>query len=441
MSDLGRREVMRLRRLAGASLAVLALAGAAHAGREFPQPFDVGVRYSDVLHVDASAPPGGDGSAGAPFRAIHSALSKARPGTRVEIAAGQYGPIGTVSELRGTAQAPIGIAGSGSVVIDGAGDGVALRLVDPRYVILEGLTIRNSAPHGINIDDGGTYASPAEHVVLRNITFSQIGDGGNNDCLKMSGVDDFYIENSRFTGCNKGEAIDMVGCHRGVVAANVFADMPGSAVQTKGGSSDVLIHGNRFARIGERAINAGGSTGAPHFRPLNAPHEAERIQAIANIIESSGSAPVVFSGCDSCVFANNTVIDPGDYVARIVEENRSRAPGGNGHFINNIIVFQASGRRSFVDIGPGAMPATYTFASNLWYAEDPSFFVAPAFLNGLPAGSGGFVRQDPLLDRDRRPLAGSPALGAGRPVPGGIARDFDRQEYDSAPAIGAFAKQ
>ena len=87
------------------------------------------------------------------------------------------------------------------------------------------------------------------------------------------------------------------------------------------------------------------------------------------------------------------------------------------------------------------MPATYTFASNLWYAEDPSFFVAPAFLNGLPAGSGGFVRQDPLLDRDRRPLAGSPALGAGRPVPGGIARDFDRQEYDSAPAIGAFAKQ
>jgi len=58
----------------------------------------------------------------------------------------------------------------------------------------------------MNIDDGGSYDSPASHVVLRNVSFERIGDGGNNDCLKLSGVDHFHVERSRFTGCNEGEA-------------------------------------------------------------------------------------------------------------------------------------------------------------------------------------------------------------------------------------------
>jgi hypothetical protein len=53
----------------------------------------------------------------------------------------------------------------------------------------------------MNIDDGGSYDSPASYVVLRNVSFERIGDGGNNDCLKLSGVDHFHVERSRFTGC------------------------------------------------------------------------------------------------------------------------------------------------------------------------------------------------------------------------------------------------
>ena len=420
-------------------LATAATPAQASADAGFPQPFDAGIRYDRESYVDASARLGGDGSKSTPFQTIAAALAAAQPGTRVRVAAGRYGAVGSVAGLRGTASAPIAIVGDGEVVIDTNGAGSALHLADPRYVVIEGLVIRNTVPHGINIDDGGSYESPAGPVVLRNIAFNRIGNGGNNDCLKMSGVDDFYIEGSRFTGCNQGEAIDMVGCHRGVITANTFADMPGTAVQTKGGSADVLIHGNRFTAIGQRAINAGGSTGEAYFRPIDAAHEAERIQMVANIIEGSGSAPVVFAGCDDCVFANNTIIDPGDYVARIVEENRSRVPGSNGFFINNIIIFKKAGLLRYVDVGRGAKPATYTFGWNLWHALDGEFDAGPAYGGGLPAERNAIVGRNPRLDADRRPLAGSPAIAAGREVPRGVPGDYGRQAYGSPPAVGAFA--
>ena len=290
--------VARTRYVLQMSLATLTLLAAAAAANTppvapgFPQPFDTGARYVRDLHVNTAAAPGGDGSPRAPFRTIEAALAQARPGTRVRVAAGTYGPVGSVRNLQGTAQAPIALVGEGKVVIDPAGKGVGLHLADPRYVVIEGIAIRNAVPHGMNIDDGGGYDTPASHVVLRNVSFERIGDGGNNDCLKLSGVDHFHVERSRFAGCNQGEGIDMVGCHHGVIAGNTFADMPGSAVQTKGGSCDVLIHGNRFLRIGQRAVNLGGHTGTPYYRPLDATHEAARVRAIAMARSLATSAGV-----------------------------------------------------------------------------------------------------------------------------------------------------
>jgi hypothetical protein len=133
----------------------------------FPQPFDVGARYSREIHVSAAAPPGGDGRAAAPLRTIAAALAKAEPGTRVVVAAGTYGAVGSVRNLQGTAVAPIALVGRGEVVIDPRGQGSALHLAEPRYVVIEGIAIRNAVPHGMNIDDGGSYDSPGSYVVLR----------------------------------------------------------------------------------------------------------------------------------------------------------------------------------------------------------------------------------------------------------------------------------
>lgn len=409
-------------------------------GSTFPIAFDTGVSYSRDLHVSAAAAPGGDGSPAAPFNTIGAALSQATPGTRIRIAAGTYGAIGAFSNLHGTLQAPIALIGDGAVVVDTGRTDVALHLSDPRYVVIQGITIQNTAPHGINIDDGGNYSTPAEHVVLRNMTFRNIGTGGNNDCLKLSGVDRFYIEGSSFSGCNQGEAIDMVGCHNGVISGNVFSDLPMNGVQTKGGSADVLIHGNRFSNIAQRSINAGGSTGAAYYRPANTTHEAARIQMVANIIERPGVAPVAFVGCDTCVFANNTIIEPGTYLARILEENTTLTAGAYGYFINNIIVLNTNGRGAVVNIGPNTQPATYTFGSNLWYSLDNTAYTGPTLGGSIPAETGSVIQQNPLLDANRRPQSGSPALGAGRTVPRGLAGDFMRAPYGSPPTLGAFAE-
>lgn len=397
------------------------------------------IQLSRYLHVDASALPGGDGSVGAPLPTIQAALARSGPGTRIVIAPGTYGTAGSATNLQGTAEHPIVIIGDGKVVIDAQGSSSGLHLVDPAYVVIEGIAVRNAVPHGISIDDGSTYDSPAHDIVLRNVTFSNIGNGGNNDCLKLSGVDDFRVENSHFSGCDRGEAIDMVGCHRGVITGSTFSDMPGVAVQAKGGSADVLIRGNRFSRIGQRAVNAGGMTGTPWFRPLAAKFEAEDIRILSNVIEDIGSAPVVFSGCNDCVFANNTVVNPGDYVARIVQENRERDAGGNGYFINNVILFDPGDLRDYVDVRPGTRSSTFTFGWNLWHATGRRSFSGPEYGGGLPPERKPVNTANPRLDGTLRPLPGSPALAAGRTVPGGLSTDFDRREYGTPPAIGAFA--
>ncbi len=53
-----------------------------------------GIDGDALLHVAAGAPPGGDGTRGAPFQAISEALEVAEPGGHVAVAAGQYvGPL------------------------------------------------------------------------------------------------------------------------------------------------------------------------------------------------------------------------------------------------------------------------------------------------------------------------------------------------------------
>ena len=216
--------------------------------------FDEGATYERTLHVSESGSPSGDGSEGNPFDSIEAALGSATPGTRILVAAGTYGPF-RADGLAGSEAAPIAIVAYGEAIIDGGGgDVVGISMTDPEYVVIEGFTIRNVGIHGMNIDDGGSYDTPGHHLVLRNLTIPGAGSGGNNDCIKMSGIDDFWVLDSDVAGCNQGEIIDMVGCHRGVIHGNYFHDPVQNGVQTKGGSADTVIHGNVFQGVPARAV-------------------------------------------------------------------------------------------------------------------------------------------------------------------------------------------
>ncbi|MGD9216196.1 MAG: right-handed parallel beta-helix repeat-containing protein [Desulfobacteraceae bacterium] len=386
----------------------------------------------------------GDGSMGSPFATIGQALSHASAGSRIRVQAGTYGAVGGVANIQDSDTNPIAIIADGDVIIDAGGSGSGMQISNARYLVLQGLTFQNTGQHGINIDDGGDYSTPTHHVVLRDLTFRDIGSGGNNDCLKMSGVDDFYITGCDIQECNRGEAIDMVGCHNGVITGNFIHDVVLNGVQTKGGSADVLIHGNRFERIPQRAINAGGSTGTPYFRPLDAAYEAAGIHMVANTFLQTGSAPVAFVGCDTCVFANNTIIEPQAYVARILEENTSLAAGRNGYFINNLLVFNTADINSwsYVNVGPNTLPGSFTFGWNLWYALDDPAFSGPVYQGGVPSEVNAVIQQDPLLadldDGDYHIPLTSPARGQGTDVPGGAVADYDRTAFAVPPSVGAF---
>lgn len=399
-----------------------------------PVAFDVDLPPTRTLHV---APGGsGDGSEAAPFGDVEAAIRAATPGTEVRLHAGTYEGGLYLENVNGTAAAPIWLSGVPGAIIDAGGEGEVLHVTEASWFVIEGLEMRNGAANGLNIDDGGTAETPTHHLVLRNLYVHDVGTGGNNDCIKLSGIDDFFVLGSRIERCDAGDGIDHVGCHDGFIHGNTFEGLSGGGIQMKGGSADIHVHGNRFTDVAGRGINAGGSTGLEFFRPIDAPYEAARLLIEANVFERIGvdsGAPIAFVGCDGCVFIHNTIIDPQTWVARILQESTDArfVPSRNGVFANNIVVFDAATLRTFVNVGGGTAPATFTFHSNLWFARDDSSFDGPTFDSGI-VETGGIVGS-PDLDVDRRACAAT--FGASRPE---ATADIEGRCWDEPPTIGAF---
>jgi hypothetical protein len=198
---------------------------------------------------------------------------------------------------------------------------------------------------------------------------------------------------------------------------------------------------------GERAVNMGGSTGLTFFRPPLSSSgdnfEAKNIRVLANVIVGS-TAPIAFVGCVDCLAAHNTIVDPGNWILRILQETTSA--GGysflaaqNGRFINNLIYFDGSALSTWVNVGANTDAASFTFQNNLWYAHDDPSQSAP---QNLPAAeTGAVIGMDPALVNpstgDYSIPAGSPAAGAGTALPEAQG-DIAGECYGSPPSIGAY---
>jgi hypothetical protein len=389
---------------------------------------------------------GADGTAAAPVRTIRRGIALARPGTAVRIHPGTY-PGGTyVDDLEGTAQAPIwigGVPGAARPVIEGTAE--ALHLTRARYVIVHDLEVRGATGNGINADDGGAVDRPglAAFLLFRDLDIHDIGTGGNQDCLKLSGIHDFQVLDSTFRRCGAGgSAIDHVGCHRGLLARNVI-EGGNTGIQAKGGSADLEMRWNTFRDVAERALNLGGSTGFEFFRPplstTSENAEARGLRAIANVFVGGGT-PFAFVGCVGCSALHNTVIDPERWLMRILQETVSDgtyefAPTRGGVLQNNLFHFARGTIRTHLNVGAGTAPETFVFASNLWYAHDGPAGSMPA----LPAPeTGGVYGEDAGISGDAPAIpVSSPATGAGSTV-AGVQGDIQGRCYGVPPTVGAF---
>lgn len=381
-----------------------------------PEPFDSNAQYANTIHVSPNGnDTSGQGTVEKPYRTLARAVRNILPGTEVKLAPGNYPPDNFLSNLKGRPDAPIKIIGTenpADVIFSGGSTGI--QISDPQYLVLQNLTVKGASGNGLNIDDGGSYNTPATHVVLRNVHSREIGPTGNRDGIKLSGLDHFWIENCAIDKPGSGgSGIDMVGCHDGIIQKNHFYNITDSGVQAKGGTSRILVYANTFHKGGMRAVNMGGSTGLDFFRPIDAPFEASHIDVLSNIFMECDT-PVAFVGCQYGVFAHNVVYRPSRWVARILQETTGDrfVQSGNNLYANNIIMIDE--RVSvLVNIGPNTKPETFAFVNNLWYGVGRNLSSLP--LPGLTQNN--VVRQDPLLID---PLAGdfhlqptSPAIGKG----------------------------
>jgi hypothetical protein len=412
-----------------------------------PAAFDRDAQYSRTLYVATDgSDETGDGSEAAPYATLQAALREASPGTRIHLAAGEYPPAGLLPALEGSAEAPIAITGQGDAVINGElneAATVGLHLSTTRHVVIDGLRIVNTLGSGIRVDDGGDPTTPSGSVIFRNLHIAEAGREESAGCLALHGVEHFQILDSGFAACGQGAAIDVVGGHHGFISANTFGDTPRAAVQIRGGSSDVVIHANRFLGISHRSVNLGGYTEPSDLRPTDAGYEAARIQVLSNLFYRSGDAAIAFAGCIECLAAHNTILDPQGHVVRLVEEHPALALGRDSRFINNLIAFRADDIRGYVTPDRNNEPETFALGWNLWYARDRQRYRGPHHDRRLPAEQSRLTGVAPGFTApasgDYRLKPDSPARGRGTSIPEHTLPDYNGHPYDSPPAIGAYA--
>ncbi|MCB0629541.1 MAG: right-handed parallel beta-helix repeat-containing protein [Saprospiraceae bacterium] len=372
---------------------------------------------------------------------LQQAAAHAQAGDTLLFDPGVYPGDQSISALQGRADRYIYLlaADKGSVVISGGQTG--WHFSDVHYLHIEGFVFAEQTGNGLNVDDGSDYTLPAHHISIINCTFRDIRATGNSDLLKLSGVDDFQVMDCRFeNGAKGGSGIDMVGCHRGSIGRCRFTNMGSNSIQAKGGSDHISIFRNHFKDGGQRTLNLGGSTGLPYFRPANAPFEAADLQVYSNIIVGS-DAPIAFAGSVRVLVAHNTIIDPGTWVIRIlqetVDEERFLACGDNV-FQNNLIYY--SNIRTEVNIGAHVRTESFSFLGNLWYnAADP------AARPQLPVEDPQMIYgEDPLFvdleSGDLHLQSASPA-GAKTATVSGVEVDFYGRPFADKPTIGAICRE
>jgi hypothetical protein len=304
---------------------------------------------------------------------LSKALERVRAGDRVALAPGEYrGPLSTRAGISGSKDSPIVICAADPKLPPVIKGGMQLR--SPAHLELRDFIVEGGT-NGINIDDGGSWATPAHDIRLANISIKNVGPNGNCDGLKLSGVDDFKIENCRIEKWgSSGSAIDMVGCHKGVISGCTFQEArsdQANGVQTKGGSSEITISHCRFTRSGGRGVNAGGSTGLEYFRPKDAAYEAKAITIEDCTFEGSMSA-IAFVGVDGAIARHNTIYGPTKWVFRVLQENTNPrfARCGNVKVENNLVLFRSEEVKTVVNVGGNTAPETFTFTDNVWCCVD-----------------------------------------------------------------------
>jgi hypothetical protein len=373
-----------------------------------------------VALVAAAAPAGGERVAST--AELRAALAKAKPGATLLLAPGDYEGF-AVQEVRGAEGKPIVVRAEDPKAPPRFTGGV--QLSDCEWLELDGLLFEGIAGNGLNVDDAGSFETPARGIVLRRLVVRDCGGKGNDDGIKLSGVSGFEVIDCTIERWGRGgSAIDCVGCKEGVIEGCTFRDMAegeaASGVQLKGGTRSVTVRRCTFENAGQRAVNLGGSTGRDYFRPKPEGFEAKDL-VVERCTFIGSMSPVAFVGVDGARVRFNTFFMPRKWVMRILQETTADdfVPCRRGEFTDNLVVYRGAEVAIAVNVGPKTEPASFTFARNYWYCADAPARSKPQLPVAEKDGAGG---EDPLLkdpeqgDFDVAPKSPAKQHGAHAPV-------------------------
>lgn len=258
--------------------------------------FADGKQPTAELHVATDGADGPTcGAVDAPCGSIEFAAGLAAPGTAVRIHSGTYAPDQYISDLAGTADAPIWISGEPGAKIG------PLTLESASHIVVSDLEIAGSDGHVLHFFF-------ADHLLFRRLKIHDAGLG----CIKGSQTTAAYVEDSELWAAGQVNAhpiLDYVGVNTGHIVRSDFHDGPGVMIMLKGGTSDLLFAWNQVHQQSSpgNALALGQSTGPEFFQPIDAAFEGLRIVAFANRLYDLVGAPVAFEGCKDCAAVRNTI--------------------------------------------------------------------------------------------------------------------------------------
>ena len=187
---------------------------------------------------------------------LHAALAAAVPGDVIAVADGTYRG-NFVGTARGSAEAPIFLCGGPGAVLDAGGidEGYVLHLDGAAWWRVVGLTVRNGQK--------GVMADGVQHVVLQGLTVETTGDeavhlrGGSSDnVVRDSTIRDTGHRRAKFgegvyVGSASSNWCTISDCEpdrsdRNLVLGNTITATTAESVDLKEGTSDGVVHGNRF---------------------------------------------------------------------------------------------------------------------------------------------------------------------------------------------------
>lgn len=378
---------------------------------------------------------------GSDYESLSSVISLVNPGDTIRLLPGMHITNQHIVNLSGASENPIFIISDTNNPAIFSGGSTAIQFSKVSYLVISGITFTMQKANGLNIDDGGDFNQPSHNVIIENCTWLKMDASGNNDELKMSGVDSFTVRNNKFqNGSPGGSLIDMVGCHYGLIENNYFYKAGSNCIQAKGGTHTITIRHNTFRDGGQRAINCGGSTGLPYFRPQDANYEARDIDIYSNLF-IGGVTPIGFVSAIYSRFINNTIINPERWVLRILQETTDTRfeQCSYNTFANNICYFNNSANNELgINIGSNTQPQTFIFRNNLWFNSDNHNWNGP---NSAITHENSLVNINPEFsnynDENFTLKENSKAIGFGAPF-SFVEKDFFGNKFNEPRSIGAF---